>query len=334
MDTKNGKSAILGIIALIVLCVGSFVGMNAILGKDDVPPPAKTTLPPTTQATQAADVDASATTDPTVSTGDLPAIIVTDPSSATDPSEVTDPSGTENSTTPSGEGVTEPSTEGTTQPKPSTQPSTKPSTSQTQPTTGSAGSNTGENGAIFDDGLGGYQYDPDGNFYYTSTDPWQRYGGYNELYDLGAPFVGIFMDTMRLKFEYDDKDWLIQFWKGQYGYLFVGHEIGVYTKPKDREVEHYDALTENDENALYMSMTGYRNGEEIYTREYGRYWWCTGFVPGRLEKMTDRSELSLSCRINAKDYAMLLAICGALKENGYVLGENFTTNGLDVYITW
>ena len=50
--------------------------------------------------------------------------------------------------------------------------------------------------------------------------------------------------------------------------------------------------------------------------------------------MTDRSELSLSCRITAKDYAMLLAICGALKENGYVLGENFTTNGLDVYITW
>lgn len=324
MDTKNNKSAILVIIALIVMCIGSFVGMNAILGKDDVPPPAKTTLPPTTQAAPTTDNSATSATDPTVSTGDLPAIIVTDPSSVTDPSGSTNPT---DPTTPSGEGTTEPSTDGTTQP--STEDTTKPST---QPTTGSQPSSGGENGAIFDDGLGGYQYDPDGNFYYTSSDPWQRYGGYNELYDLGAPFVGIFMDTMRLRFEYGGKDWMIQFWKGQYGYLFVGHEIGVYTKPKDRDVDHYDAAS--NEEALFMSMTGYRKGEEIYSREYGKYWWCTGFVPGRLDSMTDRSELSLSCRITAKDYAMLLAICGALKENGYELGENFTTQGLDVYITW
>lgn len=325
MNTKNNKSAILMIIALIVVCIGSYIGMNAVLEKDNVPPPAKTTLPPTTQAPTGSDNVVPESTDPTESTGDLPAIIVTDPSGSTNP---TDP------TNPSGEGVTEPSTEPSTQPstEPSTKPSAQPSTKPNVPTTGGTVSPDGENGAIFDNGLGGYQYDPDGNFYYTSSDPWQRYGGYNELYDLGAPFVGIFMDTMRLRFEYGGKDWMIQFWKGQYGYLFVGHEIGVYTKPQDREVDHYDAAS--NEEALFMSMTGYRNGDEIYTREYGKYWWCTGFVPGRLDKMTDRSELSLSCRITAKDYTMLLAICGALKENGYVLGENFTTQGLDVYITW
>lgn len=333
MNSKNNKSAILIVIALIVVCIGSYIGVSAVLQKDNVPPPPSTTLTPTTQAPEGSEdntTGAPEVTDPTASTGDLPAIIVTDPTGNTDPTEPTGSTNPDNPTVPSSDTVTDPSTQPSTEP--STEPSTQPTTNQSEPTTGGPISSDTENGAIFDNGLGGYQYDPDGNFYYTSTDPWQRYGGYNELYDLGAPFVGIFMDTMRLKFEYGGKDWMIQFWKGQYGYLFVGHEIGVYTKPKDREVDHYDAAS--NEDALFMSMTGYRNGEEIYTREYGKYWWCTGFVPGRLESMTDRSELSLSCRITAKDYAMLLSICNALKENGYVLGENFTTQGLDVYITW
>ena len=327
MNTKSNKSAILIIIALIVVCIGSYIGVSAVLQRDNVAPPPNTTLTPTTQGTEDPNNEGTApsdVTDPTDNTGDLPAIVIpdsTDPTDPTNPSagDVTDP------TNPSAGDVTDPT-------NPSAGDVTDPSTQPSEPTTGGTVSPDVENGAIFDDGLGGYQYDPEGNFYYTSSDPWQRYGGYNELYDLGAPFVGIFMDTMRLRFEYGGKDWMIQLWKGQYGYLFVGHEIGVYTKPKDREVDHYDAAS--NEDALFMSMTGYRNGEEIYTREYGKYWWCTGFVPGRLDKLTDRSELSLSCRITAKDYAMLLAICGALKENGYVLGENFTTSGLDIYLTW
>ena len=83
-----------------------------------------------------------------------------------------------------------------------------------------------------------------------------------------------------------------------------------------------------------MTMTGYRKGQELYTRDYGKYWWCTGFVPGKLDSFSDRSELSLNCRITMKDYSMLLGFCGALKENGMVLGENFTTSGLDVFVTW
>lgn len=313
MSMEKNKSAILVIIALVVVCLGSFIGVSAIAKSDDALPTANTTLKPTqpSQHTQA------------TTSGDMPAIVITTSDRNTeDTTEAT----TEEKTTAeetTAETTTKPSTSGQTT-------SSKPSTSS-NPTTGNQLIDQ-ENGAIFDNGLGGYQYDPEGNYYYTSSDPWQRQGGYNELYDLGAPFVSIYMDTMRLKFEYGGKDWLIQFWKGQYGYLFIGNEIGVYTKPTDRSVEHYDAAS--NEDALYMSMTGYRNGEEIYTREYGKYWWCTGFIPGRLESFADRSEISVACRITAKDYAMLVSICGALKENGYVLGENFTTSGLDVYITW
>ncbi len=311
MSMDKNKSSILVILALIVVCFGSFIGVRAISKSDSKVATTNTTLKPTTTASQQQNQNTTS--------NDLPAIVITNEST-------TEGTTAGDSTTAATQEAT---TSATTTTEKSTTTTTKPSS--TKPTVNNQSGNQ-ENGAIFDDGLGGYQYDPDGNYYYTSNDPWQRQGGYNELYDLGAPFVSIYMDTMRLKFEYGGKDWLIQFWKGQYGYLFIGNEIGVYTKPKDRTVEHYDAASNAD--ALFMSMTGYRNGEEMYTREYGKYWWCTGFVPGRLESFADRSEISVTCRITAKDYQMLLSICGALKENGMVLGENFTTSGLDVYVTW
>ena len=137
---------------------------------------------------------------------------------------------------------------------------------------------------------------------------------------------------MRCKFNYANKDWLIQFWKGQYGFVFVGAEIGVYNKPTSRKVEHYDCAS--DEDALKMSMTCYRKGKEIFSRQYSTYWWCTGFVPGKLDKFSDRSELKVQARITLKDARMLLSFCGALEENGLKLNKNYTTDGLDVFVTW
>lgn len=321
MNFEKNKTSIIVVVALLVVCIGSFFGVSAMTKNDQVITP-PTTLTPTTQTT------APTTTAPVPTTQPVATIAPTEsePASTTGSVITTFPI-TPNTTT------TAPSTTAPTTTAPTTTAPTTTAPSAQQPSTTAAQEVT-ENKALFDEGLMSYMFNPDGNYYYTNSDPWQRALGYNEFYDVGAGFVSIYMDTMRCKFEYGDKDWLIQFWKGQYGYLFVGHEIGVYTKPKDREIEHYDAKTENDENALYMSMTGYRKGEELYTRDYGRYWWCTGFVPGKLDNYSDRSELQIKCRITMKDYKMLLGFCGALKENGLVLGEDFTTSGLDVFVTW
>ncbi len=331
MNFEKNKSAIIVIVALLVVCIGSFFGVSAMTKNSNVIT-TNTTLPPTTQTTQAPTTTQSApvpTTQPLATTG----VSVT---------EEKEPSSSSNLITtfpvvPGGTTTTKPSTTETpttTEPTTTKPSTTKPTTTMAPQTGNTQSGTTAQNNAIFENGLLSYMFNPDGNYYYTNSDPWQRALGYNEFFDVGAGFVSIYMDTMRCKFEYGDKDWLIQFWKGQYGYLFIGHEIGVYTKPKDREVEHYDAATEDNENALYMSMTGYRKGEELYTREYGKYWWCTGFVPGKLDNFSDRSELSLKCRITMKDYNMLIGFCGALKENGMVLGEDFTTSGLDVFVTW
>ncbi len=315
------KNTIIAIVALVIVCGGTFLGVRALNNGVDTPQvvSSTTTTAPTT----------APTTQPTT----LPTTLPTTPTTA--------PSNTI-TTFPVDQTTTAPTT------MPTTVPTTAPTTQFTLPssqggnTGGSSsgllggllsGSNSGDkNYAVFDEGLASYQYAPDGNYYYTNEDPWQRALGYNKLYDAGAQFVAIYIDTMRCKFEYNNMDYMIQFWKGQYGYVFIGHEIGIYNKPKDRGAEHYDAVS--DEEAIYMSMTGYRDGEELYSREYGKYWWCTGFVPGKLDKFSDRSELSLKARMTMKDYQMLLGFTGALKENGMVLGEDFTTSGLDVFVEW
>lgn len=317
--TKS-KTTVIALVALIVVCAGSFLGVRALNKNTKV-------QQPVTIITQATTTTVPTTTEPT-----------TAPTTTTQPSTlptnalaVTDKAGesTSNLFTTFAQSTTAPTTT-----KPTT---TKPSTTAAIPTTKElTGNETPDelikSAAVFSKGFLGYKYDPEENVYYTNKDPWQRNFGFNELYDVGASFIVFYYDTMRCKFNYANKDWMIQFWKGQYGFVFIGAEIGVYNKPTSRKVEHYDCAS--DEDALKMSMTCYRKGKEIFSRQYATYWWCTGFVPGKLDKFSDRSELKVQARITLKDARMLLSFCGALEENGLKLNKNYTTDGLDVFVTW
>lgn len=317
--TKS-KTTVIALVALIVVCAGSFLGVRALNKNTKV-------QQPVTIITQATTTTVPTTTEPT-----------TAPTTTTQPSTlptnalaVTDKAGesTSNLFTTFAQSTTAPTTT-----KPAT---TKPATTAVIPTTKElTGNETPEelinSAAVFSKGFLGYKYDPEENVYYTNKDPWQRNFGFNELYDVGASFIVFYYDTMRCKFNYANKDWMIQFWKGQYGFVFVGAEIGVYNKPTSRKVEHYDCAS--DEDSLKMSMTCYRKGKEIFSRQYATYWWCTGFVPGKLDKFSDRSELKVQARITLKDARMLLSFCGALEENGLKLNKNYTTDGLDVFVTW
>ena len=326
MNLSKNKINIIVIVALIVLCGGSFIGVRSLSKGLD----SETTVP-TSYAVES-------TTAPTTA-----APVITEPITITVPTSTsalntitTFAIGTTVPTTIAPVTTTAPTTTAPTTTAPTTtaaptttKPATTKATTTKAPSTTKASSN---NGAIFDEGLAGYKYSSNGNYYYTSSDPWQRQFGYNELFDISAGFVSIYMDTMRCKFEYDNRDWMIQFWKGQYGLAFIGHEVGVYTKPKDRTSEHYDAAS--NEDALYMELYGYRDGEELYHRDYGKYWWCTGFVPGTLDNLTDRSELSLDVRITMKDREMLNAFCDSLDANGLVANKDYTVKGLDVSVKW
>lgn len=332
MNELKNKSTILIIVALIIVCGGSFLGVRALSKSMD----AETTAPAITYSQE----NATATHSSAVITGTPQEVVGLDA-----PADVT----TQNlittfpvaSTAATTQALTLPTTAPTTT-FPVTVPTTAETTSATTrpnftlpslPTTTKRDTANSGN-PLADLGLAGYLFNSGENFFFTADDPWQRNFGYTQAFDTAAPFVYIYMDTMRAKFRYGNKDWMVQFWKGQYGLAFIGSEIGVYTKPLDRAVEYYDAAS--DEDALYMACTCYRNNEAIFSREYGKYWWCTGFIPGQLAKFSDRSELAVKCRITMRDSNMLLGFVNALKAepNNLVEGKHYTVSGLDVFITW
>ena len=80
---------------------------------------------------------------------------------------------------------------------------------------------------------------------------------------------------------------MIQYWKGQYGLVLIGAEIGIYNRPAGSTAStHYECAS--DETKLLQSMDVYRRNNEtlkynkIFSRSPSYTWWCTGFIPGTL----------------------------------------------------
>ena len=199
-------------------------------------------------------------------------------------------------------------------------------------------------------GLVGYLYDPVEGVFFTSEDPWQRSFGFNEIYDVGSQFVYIQYDTVRIKFTcHEGEKWMIQPWKGQYGWLFFGGEVGIYKQYNDRDVEHYDAA--RDEDKLMMEMDCYRKHMLIkwvkeFHRPYGSYWWITGFKPGftrfvgalYAQNFDTYYDLRIDLRITMMDYDMRNAFVEAIrKENekdNRISIQPYGKNDLDLYLSF
>ena len=118
----------------------------------------------------------------------------------------------------------------------------------------------------------GFEYDEKQGIYYSSVNPWQKGFGFNIVYDMTAPLAGMYYSTERIYFQYDNKDWMIQIWKGQYG-MTAGAEIGIYNKTD--KVMQYDCVSE--EEFLEMSFVLYNQGEKMFERGPEKHWWLTGF---------------------------------------------------------
>lgn len=120
----------------------------------------------------------------------------------------------------------------------------------------------------------GFEYDPEQCIYTSKMYPLQRYFGFNFIYDMVAPRVGMIYSTKRIEFKYGEKQWMIQLWKGQYG-ITTGAEIGLYNKPLNRPVQ-YDCASD-DELFVVMSYDLYNGNELLFKRAPERHWWLTGF---------------------------------------------------------
>lgn len=168
-----------------------------------------------------------------------------------------------------------------------------------------------------------YSYSEAGNYFYTDEDPWQRNFGFNRLYDIGAVFTVMYLDTIHVYYNHGGYDWMVQLWKGQYGLLFLGGEIGLYYKDPNKTTQHYNCAEENMEINMQMSVYRGDDYKELFTRPYAPHWWTTAFVPGKLKKFSDRTELTMVAKLTFKSVEEREKFCKALEKVTDVDGNRF-----------
>ncbi len=186
-----------------------------------------------------------------------------------------------------------------------------------------------------------YQYSYVDDYYYTNDkDAWQYNFGFGKIYDFVSPYILLEYDYIRVFFTYENKDWMLQMWKGQYGLVFYGGEIGIYNREhSDEGINEWTFFNcPSEEDWLNMEMTlwheqldGTWNRE--FTREYDKYWWCTGFKNGHLRQEEPADELRLTGRITFKDEEMTRLVADGLVECGLVRADSKNAMGVDsIYV--
>jgi len=156
----------------------------------------------------------------------------------------------------------------------------------------------------------GFAYNESQDLFYSTLYPWQRKYGYGKLYDDIAPFFCMIIDSEPIYFEYDNKYYLLEFWKGQYG-MTTGGEIGLYISDKNNINTIYNSVDDN--NLIYMSYILKKKNKVIMTRN-DHHWWLTGFKLGMFSKPED---LSMEISLTFKNELMRDAFISGLKEKGY-----------------
>ena len=174
----------------------------------------------------------------------------------------------------------------------------------------------------------GFRYDKEQHIFYSESESWQRNFGFTPIYDAGAALVGMYYDTMRLKFTYGDHDWMFQLWKGRYG-ITTGAEMGLYYKPIGTDSTFYECIP--DSETITMSYALYRGDELYMTRGPEPHWWLTGF---KLFDMVAPQELTMHATFFMDNSEMADALEGALTDLGFVKNVNYQRLGLTMTIIW
>ena len=222
---------------------------------------------------------------------------------------------------------------------------TQPPTTTTTTTTAPATTKAREYNTL-------YSYNSKEKYYYLDDkELWEKNENYNNVYEYMVPSTGMFIDQVRIRFNYEGKDWMIQMWKGQYGFLLVGSEIIVFTAPENSGTENdlskYVCADKEDwlgiKHEAYWNKEFAGDYEKIFTREYGKYWWSNGYVKGQLTKYAGpKTELKTSSTITFKSEEMANLFAKGLDAAGFkkadsckkLADDSYYQNGANVYINW
>ncbi len=186
--------------------------------------------------------------------------------------------------------------------------------------------NVGDNGIV---GVG-FNMNLSEMLVYATVNCWMRDFGFCYLYDVAANSMPIFFNynTRRFKFEYNDLEYMIQIWKGNYT-ISNGGEVGVYCRDKLKFGSYYDSA--NDEQMLEMSMQILHGDRILVDKPLQLHWWINGFNLGT--RMYLPESLTMKFSIVMTDEEMLNAFCEAI-DNHYMHDVTYTVDGLTVNAIW
>ena len=187
-----------------------------------------------------------------------------------------------------------------------------------------------------------YQYDYDYGYYYANDkESWQRNFGFARVYDYVAPYFGMEYDYVRVFFTYDEEDFMVQLWKGQYGVTYGG-EVGIYNRDEDgRDSSPFTFYAAASEKYWpVMDMAVYHQEEEgdtpneyklLFKRPVDKYWWCTGFVLGTLRQYEPADELRIEVTITFRDAEMAKLFANGIRDCGFTKAAEKKYMGIDSY---
>lgn len=158
----------------------------------------------------------------------------------------------------------------------------------------------------------GFAYNKKKDYFYAVKNAWQKRFGYTHLYDVGAPLFRMIIDREPVHFYYNNKNWLLEFWKGQYG-ITTGAEIGIYNTNEQEVSKNTLYLPVKDNELLDMTFILYRRDKEII-KAHSKHWWLAVFKLGMFSKPKD---LIMDVKITFPNREMLDAFLEGFKKLGY-----------------
>ena len=203
-------------------------------------------------------------------------------------------------------------------------------------------------------GLLGFNYDEENDCYYTTEGSLQNAFGFGPAIDEMAPLLGMDLYHEDIVFEKGDKEYLIELWKGEYGWgVTSGGEVGVYTRSKEEadanpRVEgennfdiYYDCAADEEQlhiiTTMYDMSRGKEHMREICTRDTASYadddldYWNLNF---RSFDAVDKEDIAMEITIEG-DQETINAINGFItnieSRDKYVI-QSITSNSIS--FTW
>lgn len=162
----------------------------------------------------------------------------------------------------------------------------------------------------------GFCYLPSQDIISSRVDSWQRKFGYCSLYDKSALHFSMVFDCEPIYFNYNNRTWMIEFWKGQYG-ISLGGEIGIYCADRIINPWEYDRTlfhSVSDKELLPLSFTLCYKGSALFTAKQP-HWWLTGFCPG---KFCDPKNLVMHVSLSFESEKMMYSFLESLIQSGYL----------------